>query len=233
MAILRNIIPVELLENNRVVFEGAQYGQIISSLKETSRLRSPYPAKNINEFFALVETVINDYERRQSISEEAKIVFTEEEPDYGKDQGPTITFNLVERHPGAAGKGPPMGGSVKSYMAILREEIDDPENPGYKRAILGYWHDNEVKFTVWAKTNKVANERALWFEGLMQEYSWYFTSQGVARLLFLKREADFVSDAKGQKLYGRPIHFYVRTETLTTISQKTFELISVGAAKSQ
>lgn len=228
---LEDLIPLELLDNPRV--EIRQYESFVQSVRQIpTALRTPLPAKNLKEVYALVKTVIDDYERRMNIADDAKVNFTEEEPDYLKASGPTITFSLHLREPGAMSKGSPMlRGTVRNFLPMLREEIDDPENPGYKRAILGYIHDNEVKFTVWAKTNKVANDKALWFEGLMQEYSWYFTSQGVARFLFLKREADLVSEVDGQKLYGRPIHFFVRTETLTTISQKTFELISIGASQ--
>jgi len=230
-SLLQDLIPEDLLDNNRVIISAQQqYCALIQSAKQIPPpLRTPFPAKNLDEFFNLVKKVINDNEYRRNVPTNLQINYTEEEPDYLKDLGPTITFSLVVREPGAAGKGAPMHNTVKNYVPILREEVNDPENPGYKKAILGYWHDNEVKFTVWAKTNKVANDKALWFEGLMQEYSWYFASQGVARLLFLKREADLVSEVDGQKLYASPIHFYVRTETLTTISQKTFELIEIGA----
>lgn len=230
---LLDVIPIELLEDNKIIFSG-QYTQIVQAFKDAGPpLKSPLPAKNINEFYDLVKNIIVDRERRENVSEEKKIVFTEEEPDYAKDDPVTITFSLVKREPGAFSSGGPMRGRVKNYTAILREEIQDPEDPQYKKAILGYFHDNEIKFTVWARTNKVANERALWFEGLMQEYRWYFAMQGVSRLLFLKREADSVSEVKGQKLYGRPLHFYVRTETLQIISEKTLQQISVGPMKDE
>jgi hypothetical protein len=236
-SILINNIPPELLEDNPIIINGDAYAGIISKAQILPKSRTPYPATNLQDTFKLVQEVIRDRERRENTNEEAKIIFTEEEPDYKKSDAVTIVFSLQERLPGAFGHGKPMGlHTVKNLRPILREEIDDPENPGYKRAILGYFHDNEIKFTVFARTNKVANAKALWFEEIMQEYSWYFTSHGVARLFFLKRGADLVStpggDSSGQKLYGRPLYFYLRTETLTTISQKTLQQISVGAAKS-
>lgn len=231
-SLLIDQIPKELLEDDSFVFSGNIYSTIIQHAAPIPRQRTPFPAKNLNEVYTLIKQVIEDYERRENIAPEKSVTFTEEEPDYKSPGNVIITVSCVKREPGAYGVGRPMSShATRNYTYTLREEIDDPENPGYKRAILGFFHDNEIKLTVHARTNKVANERALWFEGFMQEYSWYFTSQGVARLLFIKREADVVINTDGQKLYARPIHFFVRTETLRTISQKTLQQISVESMK--
>lgn len=224
-----DILPDSLLKDQRGIVITSQYSNIIQSAVKGVRARSPFPAKSLNEFYGLVKNALDNYETRQNIVEEAKAFYTEEDPDYLKDNHLIITFNLVKRVPGSFSPGPPFQSEVSNWRPILREEIDDTENPGYKRAIFGYWHDNEVKFTVWARTNKLANEKALWFENIMQEYSWYFVSQGVSRVLFLKRESDIQIDNNNAKLYGRPIHYYVRTETLTNISQKTIEQITIGS----
>ncbi len=227
--ILRNILSPELSQEQARIIVDAQFTRIIEQAKSVERSRAPESAKNLSEFYGLVKNVIDQHERLQNITEDAKIVFTEEEPDYLKDKQVTITISLVSRKPAEiSSKHNSDLNKVVNLTPMLREEIDDPENPGYKRAILGYFHDNEVKFTVWARTNKVANERALWFEGLMQEYRWYFTAQGVPRVIFLERTADSFSELNGQKLYSRPIHFLVKTETITTISQKTLEQIMIG-----
>lgn len=230
-SILRtDIFPPELGEEpSGVTIRGVDYSSIVQQATVATKQRSPGPAKNLYEFFELVKKIILDYERRENITNDAKIIFTEEEPDYRKESGITITFSIERREPGMISRDRAFqASSVKNLVPMLRDETEDPDNPGYKRAVFGYFHDNEVVFTIWAKTNKVANDRALWFEGLMQEYSWYFTSQGISRLLFMKREKDFVSDVGGQKLYGRPLHFYIRTETLRTISEKKLEEISIG-----
>jgi hypothetical protein len=228
-SLLRTILPPSLVNQpSPGVVITPYFTRIVEAGERGSdRLRTPNPAKNLNEFYQLVGNVIGDYERRAGVTDDAKVHFTEEDPDYPKEKSVIVSYSLVKREPGTFSQGKPGEGNVRNLNYITREEIEDEENPGYKRAILGYIHDNEVKFTIWAKTNKVANERALWFEGLMQEYSWYFTSQGVSRCLFQKREKDFVSEVNDVKMYGRPIHYFLRTETLITISQKKIELIEV------
>jgi hypothetical protein len=108
-----------------------------------------------------------------------------------------------------------------------REEGDDKENPGYRYVIKGYWYDNLVRFTCWARSNKAANARAEWFEQLMQEYSWWYALQGVNRVLFWDRGSDIVSVVDGNKWYGRPIDFFVRTEKLRVFSEKELEQILI------
>ncbi len=227
-----NILPPELIKPQRKVTIQHQFTQIVSSAVSTDRLRSPGDAKNLTEFYDLVRYVINDSERRANVINDGKVFFTEEDPDALKDNNIIISFGVEKRMPGAFSKGAPFEGDIANQKPMLREDIEDPENPGYRRAILGYWHDNEIRFTVWARTNKVANEKALWFENIMQEYSWYFTSQGVVRVIFMKRDSDFVTDINGAKMYGRPLHYFVRTETLRTVSEKVIEEIIVNASVS-
>ena len=96
----------------------------------------------------------------------------------------TISIRLVRREPGRFSEGRPYEGDVRNLRPILRQVYDDPENPGYKRAEMGYWYDNTVRFTCWARTNKEADARALWFEALMEDYKWFYRLRGVNRVLF-------------------------------------------------
>lgn len=187
-------------------------------------------AKSLNEFYSLVKTAIDNFESRANVAGIInKLIFTEEEPDV-RSQTETIVFSLQKREPGAFSQGAPLEGKVKNMRPLLREEKDDPDNAGYRLATIGYFHDNIVRFTCWARTNKVANARALWFEGMMEEYSWWFKTQGVDRVLFMGREKDQVLFHDQNKWYGRPLDYFVRTETLRVYSEKTLEeiLINVG-----
>lgn len=196
------------------------------------KTRSQGAAKSLNEFFSLVRTAIDDYEKRANTLEINKVNFTEEEPD-SKSQTETITFSVMRREPGAFAQGAPFEGKVKNLRPVFREQMDDPENPGYRLVTTGYWHDNIVRFTMWARTNKAANARALWFEKFAEEYSWWFKVQGVDRVLFWNREADIAVNQDNNRWYGRPLDFFVRTETLRIISEKTIEdiMISVGTSE--
>jgi hypothetical protein len=223
-----DILPDELTKEQQRLLTSTQFQSICNAGTSLERSRTPGPAKNLTEFYGLVKNAIDDYERRQETTEDAKIYFTEDNIDFPKDNKIVVSFGLVKRLPGSFSQGGPFEGNVVNMKPVVREVLDDPENPGYKRAILGYWHDNEVRFTIWARTNKDANEKALWFEEIMQEYSWYFGIQGVPRVLFLKREMDSIIEINSVKLYARPLHYFVRTETLRTVSEKTIENILIN-----
>ena len=196
------------------------------SKKLASRTKSLAKAKNLNEFYELVGKAIDNYEKRQGVAVDKKVVFTEEEPDVGS-KTETITFSLMKRDPGMFGQGAPFEGNHRNLRPMFREEIIDETNPGFRVLVLGYWHDNLVRFTCWARTNKAANKRAMWFESLMDEYSWWYKLQGVDRVIFYGRSTDIVEEINGNKWYGRPIDYFVRTETLRVFKEKTIEDILV------
>ena len=191
--------------------------------------KSMSSAKTLTEFFSLIKDAINNYETRAGTPEENKVIFTEEEPDE-KAQTEVITFSVIKREPGAFSQGAPFEGKVKNLKPLLREVSEDPTKPGYKSATYGYWHDNLVRFTCWARTNKAANKRAFWFEDLMDEYSWWFRLQGVERTVFWGRNADIAVEIQGNMWYGRPIDFYVKTENIKVFSEKKIEEILIKFA---
>lgn len=198
----------------------------------SDRSKSLGPAKSLREFYNLVGLAVKDMENRASVPSEYRVIFTEEEPDAGADTE-TITFSLIRRDPGAFSQGAPFEGKVRNLRPRIREEGTDPSDPGYKQVVHGYWYDNIVRFTCWARTNKAANARAEWFENLMEEYSWWFVLQGVQRVIFWGRQSDVVIHPDNNKWYGRPIDFFVRTEKLRVFSEKTIEdiLLNVKVSK--
>lgn len=195
----------------------------------TPRSKTLGKAKSLLEFYALVRQAIDDYEKRASVPPELRINFTEEEPD-AKTEAETITFSLFRREPGGFGQGAPFEPSVRNLRPIIREDIDDPCNPGYRKIVLGYWHDNIVRYTCWARTNKAANARAKWFEDMMEEYSWWFALQGVSRVIYWGQQKDVMINVDNNRWYGRPIDYFVKTETLHTYSEKELEQILVRLA---
>ena len=227
---LEDILSSELTEDEVRIIVNKVY-QVVrgdAPTREEALIRSKTPgkAKSLLEFYDLVRQAIEDYERRAGIPEDRKVFLTEEEPDMIA-RTETITCNLVLRQPGAFGGGAPLQAKVKNQRPRLREEADDTDHPGYKMAINGYWYDNVVRFTCWAKTNKAANARALWFEDLMEEYSWWFRMQGVSKILFYERQGDVVINVDSQKWHGRPIDFFVKTERLRVFSTKKIEEIII------
>lgn len=182
--------------------------------------------KSLIEFYDLVNRALTDYQARAGISLVNYVNFTEEDPD-PKDTTEVISFRLIRREPGAYSQGAPFEGSVKNLKPIVRETGVDDDNSDYRFAIQGYWYDNLIRFNCWARTNKQANERACWFEDFMEDYTWWFKLQGVNRILFWGRGEDQTVDDDGNKWFGRPLDYFVRTEKLRRFEEKKLEEILI------
>jgi hypothetical protein len=207
-------VPEELLDPNvRISVEHIFNNQIERSL-DSSSSTAPGRARNYYEFLTLVEKALEDYQTRTPIlpiSRKLKMSWE----------------SVVKRKPGAFSQGAPFEGSVKNLRPVLREHREDPDNPGYRTAVLGKWFDNSVRFTCWAQTNKEAIQRSFWFEKFMEKYTWFFVASGVPRVLFMEQEEEVI-DNDGNKIYGRSLVYFVKTEEITLISEKELEEIVVS-----
>jgi hypothetical protein len=228
MSILQDLLSEELTENNVRMHVQYVYDNLLerSTHITDERVRSPKPAKSLIEVYSLIKNVIDNYQERASIPASHKVIFTEEEPD-AKAQQEMITYSLVRREPGAMGQGSPFQSNVHNLKSRFREEYDDAENPGYRTMVSGYWHDNLIRLTCWARTNKAANARAQWLEDMLEEYSWFFKAEGVDRFIYWEQQADMSLDIQGNKWYGRPLDYFIRTETIRTFSEKKIEEIII------
>lgn len=241
MAIEDDLNP-ELLEdkNLRIEVNKIFEHEISKDDALSRRTTSLKPARNLQEVYETVRLAIENMQTRQNLKEVHKIIYVEGDPDQkiveelaSKRKGGIISFSLVKRQPGAFSQGAPMEGAVRNMRPIFREERNDPDNPGYKLGSVGYFHDNIIRFTCWGQTNKRANELAQWFEDLMDEYAWYFKAEGVDRVLFSGRNADISENIEGNKWYGRPIDYFVRTEKIKVFSEKTIEKIVLSIVTKQ
>lgn len=228
-SILQDLLDTELTEDQIKIRIEHHFDFIASTAvdeRKSKISKTPGEAKTLLEFYDLVRQAIVDYETRQNVIDSAKVVFTEEEVDKAAESE-TITFSLVRREPGSFGQGPPFQSKVKNLRPRLRELGTDPENPGYRQMVTGYWFDNVVRLTCWARTNKAANARARWLESLMEDYNWWFVIQGVPRVIYWGENADIVTVIDNNKWYGRPIDYYVKTEKLRVFCEKTLEEILI------
>lgn len=237
-SLLEDILDEDLTQVNARVYVEMVFDQNFADTRNDStraaseRSKTPGNAKSLLEFFELVRQAVVDLQNRASVPTEHRVLFTEEEPDT-KSVSESITFSTIKKVPGAFSGGTPFEGNTKNLKPMIRESTVDLENPGYRKAILGYWHDNLVRFTCWARTNKAANKRAEWFENLMNEYVWWFAMQGVARCIYMGQGTDIVTVADNNKWYGRPLDYFVRTEKISVFSEKTLEEILLRLSISQ
>lgn len=246
MPVLRtDILPEELTTEKARIIVKNQIDSIIdsspvsarprlSAAAQSDRLRSAGSAKDIYDFCDLVDQAISHRQNVQKIAEDARVILTQETADVDQ-RLEAITFHLEKRSPGQFSEGSPFSGDVRNFRPIVREVLADPDNPGYRKIYLGYWYDNLVNFTCWARTNKEANKRSLWFEQLMEDYRWSMELQGISRILFWDRGPDVertvdttsTNQSSTNKYYGRPMLYYVRTERITTVSEKELEQLIV------
>lgn len=225
----RDILTEDLSTVPQRVLVSRHYASLIETAEHVPKSTTPGNSKNIIEVMSLIKDAIEDYERRKHTNDKDKVVVVYEDPDK-LVEFETISINIEGRQPGGFGSGAPLQTQVKNQRPILREETEDPDNPGYKRAILGYLHDNVIRLTCWALTNKTANARMLWLEEVMEEYLWYFKISGTNRFLYLKHGPQLVKTVSNNRIYGRPIDYFVRTETLRAVSEKELETIYVNLA---
>jgi hypothetical protein len=219
---------------NRITVErvSAFTSQIYDNFLHNSEDRSngskqtPFPAKSIMEIPDLIKRVIEDYELRTNVAEKEKIFFTTEAPDFTSILE-AITFSVTKRQPGGTGQGSPFSQDAKNFRPILRDQRSDPDNKGYALATLGYWHDNLIKLTCWAKSSWQASKRAFWLENIMRDYQWWLTMQGISRIFFWSSEGEEVQKVNDNKFYGKPLVYFVRDETLQNVSTKTLENVVV------
>jgi hypothetical protein len=229
MTILEDLLNEDLTTDSLRITVSQQYDTLLERavVLGDERGRSPKAAKSLRETYQLIKQVIDNYQTRANTPATHKVIFTEEEPDE-KAQQEMITFSLIRREPGAISKGPPMQNQHHNLTSRFREEIEDVENPGYRILTTGYWHDNIIRLTCWARTNKAANARAEWLEDVLEEYMWFFKAEGVDRFLFHEQHADISVDIKGNKWYGRPLDYFVRTEKIKTFKEKSIEEILIN-----
>ncbi len=224
----------------KIVVNNVFNSQIVVDNSLAQKSRTVKPAKSLTEVYDLVRKAVEDYQKRANTPQQNQNAFTEGDPDLkvienlnAQKKSGLISFGLVKRCPGAFSQGKPFEGDVKNMRPLFRESLPDPENPSYRLAHVGYWHDNIIRFTMWAQTNKRANEMALWFEDLMDEYDWFFKAEGCNRLMFWERKEDKTLDIDGNKWYGRPIDYFVRTEKIKIFSEKTIEQIVLNIVTKQ
>jgi hypothetical protein len=191
----------------------------------SNRLRSPYPAVDIDGFYDLVGEALRIYQLTEGRAQDRLIIYTEEYPPENYERE-TITVRLRDRGPGVMSRTAPRG-QPRELKPTVREVYEDPILPGYQIWELGWMRDNIIEFCMWSQTNKEANKMALWFEDFMHYNMWFFRSRGVNQLYLNGRDEDF--KILDKRLVGRPITYFVRTERIIQLREKVLEEIIVNA----
>lgn len=224
---LEDILDDDLKVNNRkIIVEHLYQTQFDRDTShQQARLTTPKNAVySLQGVYGLIKQAIDNYQERAGTPTAEQVTFTEENPDQ-RFNTEVISVSCIRSEPGSYSQGAPFEGKIKNLKPRLREEVDDPDVPGYKVAILGYWYDNLIRLTCWAKTNKAANARADWMQNLMLDYDWWFCAEGLSRMIFMGRKEDEVLEVGENKWYGRPLDYFVKTEKIKMLSEREIEEI--------
>tara|TARA_R110002126_G_scaffold155054_1_gene302087 strand:- start:1054 stop:1743 length:690 start_codon:yes stop_codon:yes gene_type:complete len=228
------MLLVELMDKEIVLAVIDDYLEQLAAQNSTSqKLRSPYPAQDVDGFFRLVGQALTAAQRAEGVQN--PIVYTEDTPEADDNiTGEVISYSLRQRKPGhfeQGGQGSAMGNrKTRARKKIFREAFDDPDHAGLKIYTFGKEFDNIVEFKLHARTNKTANARAMWFENFMEEYTWYFRASGVKLVTYEGRDKDIHISPENRKLVCRPLLFYVRTEQVTTVKEYNLRSLIVGTS---
>jgi len=159
----------------------------------------------------------------------------EDPADPTKELSGVVIYSLKRRAPGTMEGGNTwFDKSRREVKPRIREVItNDPNNPGQAKIIYSQWFDNEVKFDIIARTNKRANELALWFETIMETNRPFFAFKGITKYFMNLREADDFRQYGNDPFEIRPYCYFVRTERTYEVTEQALNklIISLNTAK--
>jgi len=200
------------------------------------KLRTPRPAVDITEFFGLVGLALKY--QQEIDGTKVPLLYTEQFPEVDDNlKTEVISYSLLQRMPGTFEKTSAhramSEGNIRQMRPLVRESIIDPDYPGFKIFTLGQWFDNKVAFEIYARDNRTANQRALWFESFMENWMWYFKASGVQQIAYEGRGSDAVLSPDNRKIVVRPLVYYVRTEKIRVIKEHVLRSIITTTSSPQ
>ena len=163
----------------------------------------------LDRFFTLCSQVIENAQKDKSIKEDKIVKLIEEYPpeDFSVFGDEVITFRVIERKPGMMDK---KGNSRPQRKSRYAYEYLDEDQPNKVVTVETRPVDHIIEFNCWAISNKLANNRALWLEKLLINTAFVFVENGAERFFWKERKADTYTSVGNQRLFYRPIHFFLR-----------------------
>ena len=139
------------------------------------------------------------------------VLFVEDLPPEPIDTE-VITFYIQSRRPGPWAQGPAGSSGHKEVRHHIRAIEDHPDHAGEKLIVSGKFYENVVRFNIYAKTNKQARKRLLWFTQLMDQYLWYFRLSGFLVIEYGSGDREQVEIPEFGKVTKYPVSYFVRSE---------------------
>ena len=177
---------------------------------------SPGVSRDIPLFIEVLGYIIN--KQCELDGNQTPLSFLAEYSDVDDNlNGERICYKMISRRPATTAQ-VSVGmasrpGQRRERHYTYRQTIEDPDHSGCTLAYYGRFFDNIVQFDIYALTSKIADERILWFEGLMENWSFFFKAYGIERVEYLERLEDSVHLDTNRKVMRRTLQFLVRTES--------------------
>ena len=176
---------------------------------DVSRFLPNTTAMSLPGFFDLTSSIIDKSQSNDGIEDNNKVKLTEEYPpeefhNFGQE---VIVYRVISREPARmnrTGTGRPQRKATYSY------DFNGPQYPNKSIVVENRPVDHIIEFSCWAKTNRLANSRALWLEKLLINNSWRYETKGVEKFYWEGRGADTYMTSGEQRLFYRPLRFFVR-----------------------
>lgn len=164
---------------------------------------------DLDIFFDVAGKLIKDAQEREGTNPEDIVRIVEEYPpenmhEYGNE---VITFKVVERKPGMMNT---KGTSRPHRKATYSHQEMRPDLPNKVITVESRPVDHVVEFNCWAKTNKLANKRAIWLEKILINSAFAFEVRGAERFFWKERLSDNYMTVNGQRIFSRPLRFFLR-----------------------
>ena len=183
---------------------------------------------SLDIFFNVSKALIEDAQKRESINEEDRVTLVEEYPPeemntYGKE---VITFRVIERKPGmmnSKGTGRPHRKASYSHQEVR------PTMPNKVITVESRPVDHVVEFNCYGVSNKLVNKRAIWLEKLFINSAFVFETKGAERFFWKERLSDNYLTVGGQRIFSRPIRFFLRFREFDAKATQMVKKILVDA----
>ena len=166
-------------------------------------------AMTLSSFINLTSNIIENAQLKANVVEDQVVKLTQEYPpdEFHNFGDEVIAYRLINREPANMNK---LGTGRVQRSYSNNYDLQRPDFPNKMIIVESRPVDHTIELTCWAKTNRIANERAIWLEKLLINNTWRYQTNGVERFYWKDRLADSYMTSGEQRLFYRPLRFFVR-----------------------
>ena len=233
-------VDKELLSNVNHSVVVMNEDKVIYSTEISKKLDNPYEfdvsaflpnAENmtLDRFYNIAKDLIEDSQVRSGVLEDLRVKVVEEYPPERFDKigvgDEVICFRLLKREPANMDT---KAVSRPHRKSTYYYDYNSPLAPNKNIVVESRPVDHRIEFTCWGKTNKICNKRAIWLEKLFINHAWVFETQGVERFYWIDERPDTYMMSGNQRLFYRPINFFVRFREFEVKSNPIIQNIKIN-----